>query len=210
MKTIPDLFRMRETNDYFLCDGRGFYYFMKLMGVRGVRKTSLPNLVFRLINISGKHNKKIYLLGATGESNIQARKNLIDRYGVKQVSGRDGYYTKDEEPEVVKAINDFAPDILFLGMSSPKKDEFVYRWKNQLHARIIVHCGGMIDVLSGKTKLYPKWVKNLCLAGIYRFIQEPIRLRRDFINGIKSVIIICRILFLYRVMRNNIDFRSLI
>ena len=94
--------------------------------------------------------------------------------------------THNEEPDIIRLINDIAPDILFLGMSSPKKDEFVYRWKEKLNVKVIVHCGGMLDVISGETKLYPKWVKNFCLAGIFRFIQEPIRLRRDFINMIKS------------------------
>lgn len=193
MKIIPNLFQMREVNDYFLCDGRGFYYFMKMLGVKGVSKLSLPNLTMMLIHMAAKEGKSIFVLGATEESNRMALVKLNTEYGVSYVYGRNGYYSESEEQSIVDLINNKSPDILLLGMSSPKKDEFVYRWKSHLKVKIIVHCGGMIDIISGKTKLYPMWVKNLCLAGLFRFIQEPLRLRRDFFNAILGTILACRI-----------------
>lgn len=194
MKIIPNLYQMRNVNDYFLCDGRGFYYFMKLLGVKGISKLSLPALTMMFISNAAKTKKSIFILGATEESNQMAISKLKTEYGVATVFGRNGYYCDSDEPQIVDLINEQSPDILFLGMSSPKKDEFVYRWKSKLRVKIIVHCGGMIDVISGKTKLYPKWVKSLCLAGLFRFVQEPVRLRRDFFNAILGIIIACRII----------------
>lgn len=201
MKNIPNLYQMRMVNDYFLCDGRGFYYFMKLLGQKSVSKLSLPALTMLLISIAARHNKSIFILGASEESNQMAILKLKNDYGVANVLGRNGYFNTTEEMSVVELINEHSPDILFLGMSSPKKDEFVFRWKSILRVNIIVHCGGMIDVISGKTKLYPKWVKNLCLAGLFRFIQEPIRLRRDFINAIYGV----RIALWLLITKDNIQ-----
>lgn len=209
MKHIPNLYKMREINDYFLCDGRGFYYFMKMLGVNGVVKLSLPALTFKLISLAKNYNKSIYLLGATNDSNYNAQVKINKVHGVKEVYGRNGYYSIEEESSIVESINNIAPDILFLGMSSPKKDEFLYKWKDKLNVKIIIHCGGMIDILSGKTKLYPKWVKELCLAALYRFIQEPIRLRRDINNAIKSLFLIFKVLFIVKIMGRDFDFRKL-
>lgn len=206
MKTIPRLYIFRKVNDYFLCDGRGYYYFMRLWGVHGVRKLSLPSLTMMLISIASKTNKRVFLLGASKESNDKAIEVLKNKHNLIHVVGRNGYFKPEEEYEIVEAINIVNPDILFLGMSSPKKDEFLYKWKNTLKVKIIVHCGGMIDVISGKTKMYPKWVKDLCLAGLYRFIQEPIRLRRDIINLIKSLLLIVKILFIKRILGITFDF----
>lgn len=195
MKRIPNLYQMRMVNDYFLCDGRGFYYFMRLLGVKRVSKLSLPALTMMLVNIAARNKKSIFILGATEESNKTALGVLTNRYGVANVSGRDGYFNEADEQSITDLINDQTPDILFLGMSSPKKDEFIYRWKSILRVKIIVHCGGMVDVISGKTKIYPNWVKNLCLAGLFRFIQEPIRLRRDFINAVYGLVLALKFLF---------------
>jgi N-acetylglucosaminyldiphosphoundecaprenol N-acetyl-beta-D-mannosaminyltransferase len=208
MKVIPNLYQMRESNDYFLCDGRGYYYFLKLLGVKGIRKTSLPNLVMQLVEICHVYNKKLYLLGATEESNTQAITNLKEKYGLTLVEGRNGFFNYDEEKNIVLSINESNSNILFLGMSSPKKDEFVYRWKGELNVQIIVHCGGMIDVLSGKTKLYPRWIKDLCLAGLFRFLQEPKRLSRDFFNIFPSAVIAIKMLWYCRILHVEYDYQS--
>jgi len=206
MKVIPELYELREINDYFVCDGRGYYYFLKLLGVKGIRKTSLPNLVLQLIDICSDYDKKLFLLGATKESNAQAIANLANINGVKRVDGRNGYFTKEDEEDIVKEINESNSDVLFLGMSTPKKDEFVYRYKDKLNVKIIVHCGGMIDVISGKTKLYPKLIKDLCLAGVYRFLQEPRRLSRDFLNVFPSAAIAFKMLWSTRILRTEYDY----
>jgi len=90
--------------------------------------------------------------------------------------GIDGYFSKSDEPDIVKKINNINPDILLIGISSPKKELFADKWRNRINAPIIVPCGGMIDVLAGKTKITPRFVKNIGLAWFYRFIQEPRRL----------------------------------
>jgi N-acetylglucosaminyldiphosphoundecaprenol N-acetyl-beta-D-mannosaminyltransferase len=131
---------------------------------------------------------------------------LKGEYGIKRVTGRNGYFSENDEEDIVKEINNSHVEILFLGMSSPKKDAFLARWKDKLKVRVVVHCGGMIDIISGKTKLYPKWVKDFCLAAIYRFIQEPIRLRRDIANAAKSFFLILKILFKVKILRRDYYF----
>jgi N-acetylglucosaminyldiphosphoundecaprenol N-acetyl-beta-D-mannosaminyltransferase len=203
IKQIPNLFTMRLANDYFLCDGRGFYYLMKILGARGVSKLSLPSLTLQLLTIAGQLNKSVYILGATRESNNKAIQAIKGKYRIKYIWGRNGYFNEEEEESIVQEINYYSPDILLLGMSSPKKDEYVYRWKTRLKVKIIVHCGGMIDIISGKTKMYPQWVKNFCLAGIYRFLQEPVRLKRDFFNIFPSLFIATKIIIMQKVLHRN-------
>jgi len=203
MKQIPNLFTMRLANDYFLCDGRGFYYLMKILGVRGVSKLSLPSLTLQLLTIAGQLDKSVFILGATMESNNKAIQTIKGKYHIKYIWGRNGYFNEEEEENIVQEINYYSPDILLLGMSSPKKDEFVYRWKTRLKVKIIVHCGGMIDIISGKTKMYPQWIKNLCLAGVYRFLQEPVRLKRDFFNIFPSLFIATKIIIIQKVLHRD-------
>ena len=207
-KKIKNLYSDRLMNDYFLCDGRGFYYFMRMLGVKGVSKLSLPMLTMKLVKVAAENKKIIYLLGATEESNQKAQLNLKNNYELTKVFGRDGYFNNDEEAEIVQEINSVSPDILFLGISSPKKDRFLAKWKEQLNVKIIVNCGGMIDVISGKSKLYPKWVKTFCLAGVFRFLQEPLRLRRDFFYTFPSLIIALKILLHYKILKiKNNEFK---
>ena len=90
-------------------------------------------------------------------------------------------FTSQEEPGIVAALADAKPDILLVGMSSPKKERFLARWSDQLGVSVCHGVGGSFDVLAGKVRRAPRGWQRLGLEWLYRVCQEPRRLWRRYL-----------------------------
>ena len=121
----------------------------------------------------------------TGKEQLQsAVHNIQIKYPKLEISGyRDGFFKEEEEPGIVELINQAKPNILFLGLPSPKKEFFVEKFKNQLHVNYVLGVGGFFDILAGTIKRAPVWMQKIGLEWFYRFMQEPKRLFRRYFIG---------------------------
>lgn len=178
LKQFPVLHQYSRKVDVMLMDGHPFKKFCDFLGYRIKYEISIPRFTIGLLNHVSSE-KKVFALGGTEEVNKLALDSIISDYGKIHVSGRNGYFTESEEASIVEEINRFSPDVLLIGISTPIKERFFYKWKETLNVGIIVPCGGMLDVLAKKTKLTPAWIKRLGLATIYRVVQEPRRLLKS-------------------------------
>ena len=177
---FPRLLRQPHTVKYimdynlYVSDGHKFHQFGKSLGFPFKYKISLPQITFLILEIVNKLHGSVYLLGANQSSNITAIKKIKEKYkNIKNCYGHHGYFSEDDDNEIIKDINEKNPDVLFLGMPSPMKEKFIFKNKNSLNVGISVLNGGMIDVLAEKAKLTPPALKKLGLALIFRFIQAP-------------------------------------
>lgn len=182
LKSIPELYFYAEQADLFVTDGRPFYLLAKLHGLPLKLDLSIPGLVLLTLNLADKHGWSIFLLGTTEEINSKARENLKRNYrGIKNIAGHNGFFKNEEESKLFKQINELAPNILLIGTPSPGKERIAIEIRNKVKCNIIIPCGGMLDVLGGKTKVTPGIIKRFGLASVYRLIQEPRRLfKRTF------------------------------
>lgn len=115
----------------------------------------------------------VYLLGGTNKENAKAREAIKSQYNGVTVHGRDGYFDENEEPNIIKEINDLRPDILFVGMGVPKEQYFCDSNLNKLNAGWIKTCGGMFKVFGGDVQRPPIWVQNIGMEWFYRCLKEP-------------------------------------
>ncbi len=184
-RDLPQIHRIAETFDIMVADGKGLYHLCRLFGIPLQSDWALYEVTDALLALAEKERFTVMLLGADEESNRRATRNLRGKYPEATIlDGHHGYFSKEEEPSVVEQINAQNPDILMIGISSPKKEEFVWRNREKLKARVIIPMGGVIDIYAGKTTPIPPVVKKLCLTWIYRFVQEPRRTRQIIFNGL--------------------------
>lgn len=177
-KVYEDIYRIINSFDINVTDGTQFYWFMRLFGYKLKTFLSIPFLTIKTLEYANNKNKSVLLLGSDASTNRIATKNLKIKYpNIYFSDGMDGYFSEAEENNVVNYINCKKPNILLIGISSPKKERFAYKYKNELNANIIIPCGGMIDVFAGKVKLASPFLKKIGLATLIRIIQEP---RRQF------------------------------
>lgn len=85
---------------------------------------------------------------------------------------------KEMEKEVVREINGFRPQLLFVGFGAPRQEKWLGKWLSSLEIGGGMVVGGTFKYISGQAKLPPKWMQELGLEWTWRGISEPWRLKR--------------------------------
>jgi N-acetylglucosaminyldiphosphoundecaprenol N-acetyl-beta-D-mannosaminyltransferase len=100
-------------------------------------------------------------------------------------SGTGGGFPEETEPprsltetEVVEMIRRACPHLLFVGMGAPRQEEFIARNLGQMNVPVAMGVGGSFDVLAGRVKRPPAWMRELHLEWLGRLLREPRRWRR--------------------------------
>ena len=118
------------------------------------------------------------MFGADEISNLVATQKTQERYPDLKIAGRrNGYFSKDEEAEIVAEINDLKPDILWVSMGVPREQRFIREHIDSLkNVGVIKTSGGLFDFLSERNSRAPNWMQSAGLEWAYRAMQEPKRL----------------------------------
>ena len=93
-----------------------------------------------------------------------------------------GYYPEDESGAIADGIRASGAQLLFLGMTSPKKEIFTAAYGARTGARVVHGVGGSFDILAGVTKRAPATWQRWGLEWLYRVLQEPRRLGRRYLT----------------------------
>jgi N-acetylglucosaminyldiphosphoundecaprenol N-acetyl-beta-D-mannosaminyltransferase len=165
-------------------DGMPVVWASRLLGKSLKERVAGVDLFEALVERSAEKGWRVFFLGAREEV-VQAVKDLYARKLPRlRVAGfRNGYWNREEEAGVVKLIADSRPDLLFVAISSPKKEQFLGRYQAEMKVPFAMGVGGAFDVVIGKVKRAPMWMQRWSLEWFYRFLQEPGRMfRRYFID----------------------------
>jgi len=140
------------------------------------------DIMYELLKEANKKHYRVYFLGAKSEVLQTMIKTIQKDYpGIAIAGYRDGYFNKAEEQDVAKNIKDSHADILFVGISSPKKENFLKNWLNFIDVPICHGVGGSFDILAGVTNRAPIWMQKCGLEWLYRLIQEPRRMWKRYL-----------------------------
>jgi N-acetylglucosaminyldiphosphoundecaprenol N-acetyl-beta-D-mannosaminyltransferase len=137
---------------------------------------------------------RVFLLGAREEVVMAVRDKYAQRFPALQFAGaRNGYWSAEEEPDVVEQVRASRADLLFVAISSPYKEHFLGTWQAHMRVPFAMGVGGTFDVAAGKVKRAPVWMQQSGLEWFYRFLQEPRRMfRRYFIEDMGFVRLLVR------------------
>ena len=143
------------------------------------------DLFEKLIDFAYQNNYKIFLLGAKEEVVKKVVEKISQNYAPKVIAGyRNGYFKPEDESEIIQDIANSGANMLFVAISSPKKENLLYKYRNELKdVNFIMGVGGSFDVIAGKVKRAPLWMQKNGLEWFYRFLQEPKRMWKRYLIG---------------------------
>ena len=178
-----ELWRDVVASDIVGVDGVGIILGARMLGVRVPERVAGVDLMERILERAAEHRWRPYLLGATEAVLDQAVDELGRRHPGLELAGiRNGYFSAEEEPDVVAAINASGADCLFIGMPTPRKERFLAAHRGELNVPFIMGVGGGIDVLAGHVNRAPHWVQRGGLEWAFRIVQEPRRMWRRYFD----------------------------
>ncbi len=184
--------------DVVLADGMSVVWACRLLGRSLSGRVAGINLMHGLLGLADRHRHRVYCLGARQEVVETVVRRIGERYPNAEIAGfRNGYFTPEEEPAIVEAIKSARPDMLFVGISPPKKEQFLARWSDALEVPVCHGVGGSFDVMAGRTKRAPRFMQAIGMEWLYRLLQEPRRLAgRYFVTNTLFLLLLLGEVFL--------------
>ncbi len=170
------------TSDLVLADGMGVVWASRILRVGLPERVSGIDLMMRILEQGSGRVYRVYCLGATPEVLATVVEQIGRRFpGVVVAGSHHGYFKEDEEARVAQEVRSAAADVLFVAMTSPKKERFLARWGDAMGVPVCHGVGGSFDVLAGKVRRAPATWQRLGLEWLYRVLQEPRRMWRRYL-----------------------------
>ncbi len=168
--------------DLILADGMSLVWAGRLLGQRLPERVAGIDLMTAMLQRGAAAGWRFFLLGATQEVLNECLQRIERDYPGAIVAGaRNGYYSAEQEAELAAQISRSNADVLFVAMSSPKKERFLARWFETLNVPVCHGVGGSFDVLAGKVKRAPRLWQATGMEWLYRVLQEPGRLWKRYL-----------------------------
>jgi len=185
----PDLRRIVNDCALVNADGMPVVWASRLLGKPLKERVAGIDLFEALMRRAGEKNWRVFLLGAREEVVSAVADTYRRRYPELAIAGwRNGYWTNEEEAQVAEQVRASGADLLFVAISSPKKEQFLGRWQGEMKIPFAMGVGGTFDVAIGRVRRAPRWMQRAGLEWFYRFLQEPRRMfRRYFIDDMAFV-----------------------
>lgn len=151
----------------------GWFHFRSFNRVRGIE------LMESLLELADSKKKSVYLVGSRKDVISKAVGKINERYpGVVVLGSSDGYFNEAESEDIVRSISLLKPDMLFVGMQTPRQEVWIGENLDRFSARVAMGVGGSLDCIAGELKVAPVWMRLSGFEWLFRTWQEPWRLAR--------------------------------
>ena len=188
----PEYMEVLRGSGLVLPDGIGLKIAGRLIGEDIRQNVNGTDLFPRLCEMLEAKGRSVYLLGAQPGVAEDVARWIEARYLGAAVAGcRDGYFTPEEEPEVVEAIAASGADVLLAAMGAPRQDVWIARHLPNTGVKVAMGVGGLFDFYSGRIRRAPSWMREIGLEWVYRLMQEPGRMWRRYLIG--NGLFLCRV-----------------
>jgi N-acetylglucosaminyldiphosphoundecaprenol N-acetyl-beta-D-mannosaminyltransferase len=175
-----ELRKLINSADFHICDGIGAAVAARILHRKKIGRVTGVQLFLNLMARAEKEGLKVFLLGASPQSNDVAFTRLKEMHpGLDIVGRQDGYFDNDDD--VIQHINDSEADMLFVAMGSPRQEKWVNEHRGRINAPYCMGVGGTLDVVSGNVKWAPKLFRKTGTEFLYRLISEPKRIKRQIV-----------------------------
>jgi N-acetylglucosaminyldiphosphoundecaprenol N-acetyl-beta-D-mannosaminyltransferase len=204
-----ELKELYNSADMCTADGVPLIWVSKLLGnpIRG-RVTGL-DLLPEFSKVAAKEDFTFFFLGAgDGVAERLKQKLESENPGLNVVGTYSPPYAEtfsdEENQKMIDIINEAKPNVLWVSLTAPKQDYWIYEHFDKLDVNIAIGVGAAFDVVVGDIKRSPEWMQKYGLEWFYRLIKEPKRLyRRYLIEAPRFLPLVMLQAIKERVLRNK-------
>lgn len=181
--------------DLVYSDGISVVWASKLLKKCSLEKITGRDWIYDFCEMASQAELRIYILAGKLETVQLARKNLSSQFPNLQIVGADsGYLDSVNTMDVIANIKTQTPDILFVGMGSPRQERWIADHSTALKVPVCWSVGALFDYVAGEELPVPPWLEHLALEWLWRLFVDPLGKWRRYIIG--------NPLFLFRLLRS--------
>ncbi len=170
-----------------LPDGTPTVWVGRSQGHASMRRVTGPDLMLEIFGRKQFAAYKHFFYGGDEHVAEQLRESLSQRFPWARIVGtytppfRD--LNMEEETELVARLHELKPDILWVGISTPRQEQFMHRYINQFETTLMVGVGAAFDFHTGRIQDAPGWVKHIGMQWMHRLLQDPRRLWKRYLRN---------------------------
>jgi N-acetylglucosaminyldiphosphoundecaprenol N-acetyl-beta-D-mannosaminyltransferase len=176
--------------DLVVPDGMPLVWIGRRYGYKMPRRVYGPELMETFFKATGDRYSHFFYGGAEGVADFLAAK-MQSRYGIRVAGTYSPPFrslTSEEEDQVAGMIQSAAPDVLWVGLSTPKQEQWMWAFHDRVDVSVMVGVGAAFDFHTGRVRQAPFWMREHGLEWLFRLVSEPRRLwRRYLIYGSQFV-----------------------
>ena len=182
----PEVRELYDAADLRVADGMPLLWAARMQGQSLPERIAGSSLIWELASGAAQRGRTLYLLGGQGDAGAAATAVLRHRFPTLTVAGRSNPWFSDhptpQEIEAVLAtIVPAHPDILLVGLGSPKQERVIRALRSALPHTWMIGIGITFSFVAGDVSRAPPWMQHSGLEWIHRLFQEPRRLGRRYI-----------------------------
>jgi N-acetylglucosaminyldiphosphoundecaprenol N-acetyl-beta-D-mannosaminyltransferase len=186
----PDFDIAIKNADLVVPDGIGIVLASKILGGR-IRKRITGMDIFLALNheLNKDGGYSCFFLGSTQENIDKIREKMRMDFPNVRVAGTYSpafkpAFSNEDNRDMIDAINEARPDVLWVGMTAPKQEKWIYENRTGLDVKFIGPIGAVFDFYTGSVKRSHPLFQRMGLEWLPRLIRQPRRLwRRNFISN---------------------------
>lgn len=184
----PELIDIHNRAGMVTPDGMPLVWCGRYAGARWTKRVYGPDLMLAVCGQSTEDGVRHYLYGAgpgVAEELAQRLRHKfpgIEIVGVHSPPYRD--LTDEEAEETAAMINAQRPDIVWVGLSTPKQERWMAGFRSRLEAPVLIGVGAAFDMHSGRVRQAPEWIRRSGFEWFFRLCMEPRRLWRRYLTSI--------------------------
>jgi N-acetylglucosaminyldiphosphoundecaprenol N-acetyl-beta-D-mannosaminyltransferase len=203
-KKDPKFLKALMASDVLLPDGIGIVWGYRLL-IKNVQKIAGADLFQYEMNRVNNMNGSCFFLGSSESTLSKIKERATREFPQIRIGIFSPPYklefTQEENAAMVNAVNQFSPDVLFIGMTAPKQEKWAFTHFNVLNAKHVCSIGAVFDFYAGTVTRAPKWMIALGLEWLGRLLKEPKRMWHRYL--VSSPVIIKDVL-LYKLRGKSI------
>ena len=173
-----------------VCDGMPLVWLGRLHGHALRRRVYGPELMETFCKTTGGKYRHFFYGGAEGVPEHLANV-MREKYGIQVVGAYSPPFralTPEEDREVCAMIEAARADVLWIGLSTPKQERWMYEHRDKITVPAVLGVGAAFDLNTGRLNQAPRWMRENGLEWLFRLWTEPKRLwRRYLVNGLMFV-----------------------
>ncbi len=165
--------------DLVVPDGIGVVWASRVLRRPVAERVPGIELMEAALAAAAREGWRVFLLG--GEPGVAARaaQAMCTAFpGLRIVGEHHGFFTRQEEPEVLERIRQAEPQLLLLALGVPRQEKWAAAHLGSLKVPVAMGVGGSFNVWAGVDKRAPLWMRKIHLEWLYRIVRQPWRLRR--------------------------------
>ncbi|WP_300021578.1 WecB/TagA/CpsF family glycosyltransferase [uncultured Maribacter sp.] len=173
-----------QNSDVLLPDGIAIVHASKFLDGHTIKKIAGADIHHFLLHKLNKKNGSCFYFGASESTLLKIENKVkLEFPNIKFKAYSPPFkseFSEEENLEMIGIINDFKPDVLFVGMTAPKQEKWAYQNKNNLNTGLICSIGAVFDFYSGTVERPGEIWRDNGLEWLGRLLKEPKRMWRRY------------------------------